>query len=522
MSTEMDALSSLDRVRLLVVGDLMLDQYTWADVDRISPEAPVMVLQAQQEEVRLGGAASVASLLAGLQVRSAAAGVIGEDPAGRVVERLLAERHGAAATSDDRRDLVLIDPDRPTTVKERLLGRAANRSPHQILRLDRECRRPLDRDLELRLIQSICDELPRCQAALISDYAKGVCTPAVTAAVIRRSRELDIPVLVDPARGADFNNYRGATLIKANRHEAQSALGASIQCQHDAFAAARELCRKWEFDAAVITLDRDGVVLATADGARRHFDAQVHEVCDVTGAGDTVLAVLGACLGAGVELAEAVRRANVAALLQVQRVGVGQITREELRQALGERRRQTPPERAAQCSKARPSASFQSEHRKRAPDKVISIEALLLLAEQARKHRMRIVLANGCFDLLHVGHVTCLEQAAEFGDMLVVAVNSDRSVRRLKGDDRPVIEQAQRVRMVAALEAVDRVVILDDDDPCELLRRLQPDVLVKGGGYRPDQVVGREIVEAYGGRVRLADHVQDVSTSQILHSLPPR
>lgn len=562
MTPAKDPLSAFDGIRLLVVGDLMLDQYTWGDVTRISPEAPVMVLQAEEEEVRLGGAASVAALLAGLGIHATVAGVIGDDPAGRIVQHLLAERHtrklgssreaplgkrtiamrpphkkcrrtkqdssqpsetSQAATAISRRDLCLVDPTRPTTLKQRLLGRAANRHPHQVIRLDRECRRPLEQSLEKRLLSLVARELPHCQAVLISDYAKGVCTPALVANVIHRSREAGIPVLVDPARGSDFEKYRGATLIKANRHEAQSALGTPILHQRHALAAARELCRRWGFRSAVVTLDRDGVVFGGAKGVCRHREAQVREVCDVTGAGDTVLAVLGACLAAKVTLPEAVSWANAAAMLQIQRIGVSPITREELQQALAHTvpsRKETP--RAAHNADGAAPIPRHAPRLRHAPSKVASIDELLAWADDVRRSGLRIALTNGCFDLLHVGHLKCINQAAEFADVLVVAVNSDRSIRRLKGDGRPIINEANRAAMVAALEAVDRVVVLDADGPCELLRRLKPDVLVKGGDYRPEEVVGREIVEGYGGLVRLADHVRDVSTSQILQSLPPR
>lgn len=521
-------MSALDAIRLLVVGDLMLDRYTWGEAKRISPEAPVMVLEAQEDEVRLGGAASVAGLLAGLEVSAAVAGVIGDDAEGRVLTRLLGERHGceAIASSEEsatpaRRDLYLIDPTRPTTVKQRLLGRAANRYPHQILRVDRECRRPLARELDKRLTAFLGLELPRCHAVLISDYAKGVCTPSLVRHVIQRAREIAIPVLVDPARGVDLARYRGATLLKANRQEAQGALGCPIMHRRHAFAAAREMCKKLQLDAAVVTLDGDGVVFATPNGDCRHFEAQVHEVCDVTGAGDTVLAVLGACLAAKVELAAAVELANRAAMLQVEKIGVGQITRAELARAVSEKRAPQKPAAAAACKRPCAARANCTNSCQRRETKIVSVDELLRLADEARQGGQRIAFTNGCFDLLHVGHVTCLARAAQLGDLLVVAVNSDRSVRKLKGAGRPVIDEANRAAMVAALEAVDRVVVLDDDDPCALLQRLKPEVLVKGGGYRLDQVVGRSIVEAYGGRVELTEYVRGASTSEIVASLTP-
>ena len=518
--------SAFDGVRLLVVGDLMLDRYTWGETQRISPEAPVMVLEAQEDEVRLGGAASVASLLAGLEASAAVAGVIGDDADGRVLTRLLGERHGrlASATPDvdaakGRRDLYLVDPTRPTTVKQRLLGRAANRYPHQILRLDRECRRPLARELEKRLAAFIGLELPRCQAVLISDYAKGVCTPSLIRHVIQRAREITIPVLVDPARGVDFARYRGASLVKANRQEAQWALGCPLLHRRHAYVAAREMCQKLQLQAAVVTLDGDGVVLATANGDCRHFEAQVHEVCDVTGAGDTVLAVLGACLAAKFEPAQAVELANRAAMLQVEKIGVGQITRAELARAVSEDRRAKKPAAATACQQACGGRTRCSKTCRRPNTKIVSLDELVRWADEARRRGQRIAFTNGCFDLLHVGHAACLAQAAQLGDLLVVAVNSDRSVGKLKGAGRPVIDETNRAAMVAALEAVDRVVVLDEDDPCALLRRLKPEVLVKGGGYRLEQVVGREIVEAYGGRIELTEHVRGASTSQIVASL---
>jgi D-beta-D-heptose 7-phosphate kinase/D-beta-D-heptose 1-phosphate adenosyltransferase len=475
--------------RIAVVGDLILDRYTWGNADRVSPEAHVPVLWADEQEVRPGGAASVAALLQALGAEVVLAGIVGDDGDGRVLARLLEEAGVETAG-------VLRDANRPTTAKERFMGRAAGRHAQQILRVDRESRLPLTPGLSRSLVEALAARSQGCQALLIADYGKGVCTPAFLASLWAAASKPGLPVLVDPARLADYGRYRGATIVKPNRAEAELVVGRPVYSPQDALAAGQEVCRRFDIGAALVTLDRDGMVLARATGEGDWFPTQPREVYDITGAGDMVLAVTGLCRAAGLPLEAAARLANVAAGLEVERSGVAPVSRSELRAAL-----------CAERSEA---------------SKLVSLETMTALAAAYRRAGRSVVFANGCFDLLHAGHLTYLREAATLGDVLVVAVNSDDSVRRLKGPSRPAIAAPDRAALVAALEWVDHVLIFDEDTPHRLLALLRPDVLVKGGTYTPEEVVGREVVEAYGGRVCVTGRREGISTTRIITTLQAR
>ncbi len=478
---------NLGSPRVLVVGDFMLDRYTWAEAERISQEAPVILLRAQRREVRLGGAANVCQMLRGLEAEVTAAGVVGDDEDGRAVRAMLAEAGVNAAW-------LLSDVRRPTTVKERFMGRAQGRHPHQILRVDSEVRDPLDKELEDDLIRRLAMSIARQQMVLVSDYGKGVCSERLVQASVRLARAAGVPVLVDPFRGADYTRYRGATGITPNRIEAETVCGRKIARAEDALGLGRELCRDLDLEMAIITLDRDGMALVRRNGPAELFPTRPRAVYDITGAGDMVLAMLGTALAAGASPEDAVRLGNLAGGLEVEQVGVAVIRRAAIRAELLA---------ARHC----------------APAKLVTLEQLAAVVASHRCRGESIVLTNGCFDLLHVGHVTCLEDAATMGDVLIVGINSDAGVRRLKGSQRPVIGQSDRAAMLAALACVDYVVVFEEDTPHEILRAIRPDILVKGGTYAPSEVVGHELVESYGGRVRVTRTVEGISTSGILASL---
>jgi D-beta-D-heptose 7-phosphate kinase/D-beta-D-heptose 1-phosphate adenosyltransferase len=486
----LDLLAALDRLqspRLLVVGDLILDRYTWGDAERVSPEAPVLVLHADEEEIRLGGAASVAFLLRALQAEVHLAGVIGDDAHGRALSRLLEE-------TGINQEMVVTDLSRPTTTKERFMGRAAHRHPQQILRVDREQRRSLDAGLEGQLVGAIERHLPAVQAVLVSDYAKGACTVGLLENVIATANRSDLPVFIDPARGTDIQRYRRATLLAPNRAEAEAATGLPIRSPDDALSAGRNLRETLAVGAVVVKLDSEGMVLIES-GHAEHYPTRARSVYDVTGAGDMVLAMAALCRASGISWDETVRLANVAAGLEVEKLGVAPVTRSEVR---------------AELARAGPAA------------KIVDLPELIALVERHRRHGRAIVFTNGCFDLLHVGHARCLQEAARLGHVLIVAINSDAGVRRLKGPTRPVIKQADRAALVASLGCVDHVIVFEEDTPHELLRRLRPDILVKGGTYTLDQVVGREVVESYGGKVCVIPPVPGVSTTAVINALRPR
>jgi len=466
------------RPRILVVGDLMLDRYTWGDATRVSPEAPVVVLKADRHDVRCGGSANVATALCELGADVSIAGVIGDDGNGRTLRAILAE-------TAVHEELMLVDPSRPTTTKQRIIGRAEHRHAHQILRVDEEIHTPIDVRLQQRLLAAISLHLGNLDAIVISDYGKGVCTPAVLRHVIDTAGRAGLPVIVDPQRHPDFSHYANATVIKPNRIEAQAGTGIVIRCPQDAVQAARQICSQFRVDRAYVTLDRDGIAVADqCEGVACVAPTSVRDVYDITGAGDVVCAVLACCAVARVPVLQAAEIANAAGAVAVAEFGA------------------CAPSWSAIDGALRPG------------DKTCSLDELVKYVEAYRRNNKTIVFTNGCFDLLHVGHVTLLQQAAALGDVLIVAVNSDQSVRRLKGAERPVIGQHDRAAMLAALACVDHVVVFDDATPLRLLQRIRPDVLTKGG--TTTTVVGREFVEQYGGSVIVLETTDGMSTSSLL------
>lgn len=483
-----DLVQSLEHPRLLVLGDLILDRYVWGDAERVSQEAPVILLREERQEVRLGGAANVAHMLRGLEAQVVMAGVVGADLDGRQTRQMM-ESLGVDCVT------LFEDESRPTTVKERYIGKAQHRHPHQMLRVDREVRTPLSDLMEDRLIAGIREVMPGCQAVLISDYAKGVCTARVLRAVIDEARKLRLPVIADPPSSGNCEAYRGATAITPNRLETSRATGLSIESRDDAFEAGRRLCKQLDLEYAFVTLDSDGMAVIHRDGRAELFPTRIREVYDITGAGDMVLATIGVGAAAGLSPEDLARLANVAGGLEVEHVGVVTVSRDEIVADL--------------LSAGRTSA-----------DKVNDLEMVARHVQARQALGQRVVFTNGCFDVLHVGHVSYLQQAAEEGDCLIVGLNSDSSVRGLgKGPDRPIFGQQHRAAMLAALEAVDYVVIFDESTPERCLERIRPDCLVKGGTYDIEGIVGREIVTAYGGEVKALGAIPGLSSTEIIRRI---
>lgn len=484
----LDAVDRLGSPRILVVGDLILDRYVWGDAERISQEAPVILLREERQETRLGGAANVANMLLGLDATVDLAGVIGDDADGRALARDL-DQAGIG------RDTIVTDTDRPTTAKVRFMGRAQYRHPHQMLRVDRETRQPISSEIAERLLEAILPRLAEYSAILISDYAKGVCTQEFLRPLIQAARSLNLPVVADPAAGGDYNLYRGATGVTPNRSETFKATGREIRTIEDAFIAGRLLVEKFDLDYAFVTIDRDGIALTSRNGESTHLPTRPREVCDITGAGDMVLAMIGVGVAAGIDTIDLCRLANVAGGLEVEQVGVVPISRKAIVEDI-----------------LRVSRTTES--------KVGSLDDIVRQVSARRQAGQRIVMTNGCFDLLHVGHVSYLEEASREGDCLVVAINSDASVRRLgKAADRPLFDQNYRAQMLAGLASVDYVVIFEEDTPHAVLEQLRPDVLVKGGTYSAEEIVGREVVLSYGGTVKPMGITPGVSTTDIVARL---
>jgi len=479
-----DLVGRLGHPRILVVGDLIYDRYVFGDAERISPEAPIQVLHVAHEESRLGGAGSVVTMLAALGARVSLFAVVGCDATGGTVLEKLKET-GA------RTGGVLRAGDRPTSVKVRFVGRAQQRIPQQVLRVDWEKASPLAGDDERRLLDRLERAIPRADAVILSDYHKGVLTPRLTAAVIRLARRRKVPVLVDPFKGTDYTKYRGATLLTPNRVETQTATGIRLDRKADMARAAQTLIEGLNLDALAITLDKQGIFLAARGEKPRLIATRPREVYDNVGAGDMVIAMVALVLAAGGTYEEAVRLANVAGGLEVMKFGVQTVTREEIvADLLGEARR--------------------------SGDKVRSLENLLVDLGRHRALDETVVFTNGCFDVIHAGHIEFIDFAGRQGDVLVVGLNSDRSVRSIKGPERPICPQDQRARVLSAIEAIDYIVLFDDDTPQRLIEAIRPDVLVKGEDWRDKGVVGREFVESYGGRVMLAPLVKGLSTTGIV------
>lgn len=483
----LDILSGLGHPRVVVLGDLILDAYTWGYTSRVSQEAPVLVLRAEHQEFRLGGAANVAHMVAALGAEVVAAGVVGNDPWGHQVRQLMAD-----AQIDTR--TVLTDPSRPTSFKERFLGRAGSSHANQMLRVDREVCDNLSDQLQRQLQRQLEELLQGCDAVLVADYAKGVCTRELMRWLLEHATAANCPVLVDPGPGRNLELYRGATLIKPNRRETEAATGTSIPNAAAALMAGQRLCDQYDLKMACITLDSDGMVLSESNGQGVSYPTQARDVYDITGAGDMVMAMLGHCMAQRLPMDVAVRLANIAAGLEVERNGVVPIRVDEIRHKLESTILANPP-------------------------KIVDADRLSHLANGYRQQGRRIVFTNGCFDLLHVGHVTYLQEAASLGDVLIVGVNGDQSVRRLKGPQRPVIHETDRAAMLAALQCVDHVVVFNEDTPHALLAAIRPDVLVKGGTYQLNEVVGHEFVHSYGGKVAVTGVIDGVSTTRIIESV---
>ncbi len=476
----MELLRSMGRPRILVVGDVILDRYLWGTVERISPEGPIPILRIGREEQRPGGAGNVAMNLVTLGADAACAGAIGDDIAGRHLADIL-EADGVDVSA------VVIDPSRPTPIKTRCIG-----GSQQMLRIDRENTCAITPHAERELVDRIDDHVAKADLVIISDYTKGSVTGGVLAAAMSAASKRAKPVIVGP-KGADFSKYRGCSAVVPNLKELAIATAMAVSADVDVVAAADALLRSVGCEFVVVTRGGDGMTLVRQEGAPLHVRGFSRHVYDVAGAGDTALATLGLALASDASLDDAVRLANVAGGLAVTKVGVAAVTRAELLDDLGE-------------------AGLR-------PAKIGTVRELLPRLAGHRDRHETVVFTNGCFDVLHVGHLRTLRHAKAQGDVLVVAINSDASVRRLKGPHRPIVTQEERAEMLAALEDVDYVVIFEEDTPSQLLERLRPDVLVKGGDYQLNEVVGADIMTARAGRVSLAPVVPGVSTTELVERI---
>jgi len=469
-------LSSSLRPTILVVGDLMIDHYIWGECERISPEAPVQVIDVKRETKTLGGACNVMSNLIALEASVLSCGVVGEDLAGRELLGFLQEL-GMESKG------IITQKGRPTTQKSRIIA-----SNQQVVRVDWENKSPISEESEEAMIAYIRSKLSLCDAVILSDYGKGVLTPRVCQTIIQMAKTLQKRVLVDP-KGRDYSKYRGASLLTPNKKEAKEATGIEINDEASLKKALECLKKECELEFSVITLSEDGIGIF--DQALERIPTIAQEVYDVTGAGDTVIASLAYGLSLGYPLRECALFANAAAAVVVGKIGSATATHGEIAEYL------------------------HSSHQGESQERILSRDSIQKIAKQWRSRGRKIVFTNGCFDILHAGHVQYLQKAKACGDCLIVGLNSDASVRRLKGELRPINSQEDRALVLSGLEAVDYVVVFDEETPYELIRAIEPDVLVKGGDYEGKEVVGSDLVK----EVKLIEFLEGRSTSAVVKKI---
>jgi len=479
-------LTALTQTNILVIGDVMLDRYIWGDVNRISPEAPMPIVQISKKSENAGGAGNVAANLAALECSVALIGVCGADAAGESIKMILHEK--------GIENLVHVDSSRQTITKTRIMAQR-----QQLLRLDKEELQVLPLELSERLLECFERKLPNCQAVIISDYGKGMLqTPDFCEYIISLCRKYDIFVLADP-KGKDWMRYQGANCVTPNLAEFNLiAESISNRKRNGLKAAAKGIRQRFNLDWLMVTLGSKGMFLAGPKNISFQIPVIAQEVYDVSGAGDTVIASLAAGLACGMDFPEAAKLANTASGVAVGKIGVQPVTQSELHNAL----------RITGIGSTATS-----------PVKIASSDSARIQVRIWRKAGIKVVFTNGCFDLLHPGHLSLLHQACALGDRLVVGLNTDASVKRLKGSDRPILPEQGRVSLISALSCVDLVVLFNDDTPLSLIKLLQPDILVKGADYQLDEVIGRDMVESYGGKVYLAPILEGYSTTEITNKV---
>jgi D-beta-D-heptose 7-phosphate kinase/D-beta-D-heptose 1-phosphate adenosyltransferase len=486
LETHRDRLRNLDlegfaALKVLVAGDFMLDEYLWGRVERISPEAPVAVVEVERETRTLGGAGNVVNNLVALGAQVAVLGLVGEDHPGRLLKEEML-RLGVAVEG------LFTEASRRTSRKTRVIG-----ASQQVVRIDRETRTPAPPTFEQAAREFLSARLPGFDALVLSDYAKGVLTPAVLRDLIAQGTKLGYPVVVDP-KGADYSGYAGATVITPNRREVEQAVGQALTCREDLVQAGARLRESLSLKYLLITLGAEGMLLFVPGQPEVAIPTRAREVFDVSGAGDTVAALMALGLAQWGDPVLAAALANIGAGVVVGKVGTAPIFRAELARELG-------------------------QGGTRLEEKIRTQAELRLLLSQLQARGKRVVFTNGCFDLLHAGHIRFLEESRRLGDVLVVAVDSDASVKQVKGEGRPIIGAEQRVRILAALEAVDYVTVFTSEQLPELLAALQPDILTKGSNYPEAKVAGREVVQKYGGEIRLIPVTEAVSVSDLINRI---
>ncbi len=469
-----------DKRHALVIGDVMLDRYLIGNVGRISPEAPVPVVLLTDQNERAGGAANVAANLALLGIKTHIIGCIGDDMEGHRLKTIITDMN-----IDTKK--MFNSTTRPTIAKTRILG-----GHQQMLRLDQESQLPFSTEESAAILSAIESEMAlNPSIVILSDYAKGLLNESICQKIIEACHKNNIPVLVDP-KGNNYNKYRGATAMTPNKKETAEACDTDID-DINLISKATNLKNSLDLSFLAVTRGEEGITLI--DDSTHQINAMAQKVFDVSGAGDTVIATLAAGLVYALSPHESLQLANLAAGVVVGKVGTVPITKEELLEAVSRQQETTQAH------------------------KVCDLPSLLEKVENWKKTNQKIVFTNGCFDLLHAGHVTYLEAAKKRGDKLILGLNTDRSVSAIKGPERPVVSEDDRARVLAALESVDAVILFDEDTPLNLIKQIKPNVIAKGSDYTADQVVGGKEVESWGGEIALIELVAGRSTTNIIHKL---
>jgi len=474
-------ISKFDKCHILVVGDLMLDEYLWGVVDRISPEAPVQVVSIKNEDYTIGGAGNVVNNIVSLGAKVSTAGVIGTGRNGRLILSKFNELGVDTAG-------IVQEPGRPTTQKTRIIA-----SHQHVLRIDRETNKIISNPTLEKITRFIEDKIPDVDVVLISDYGKGLITKTLLSRLTAAAQKHKKITIADP-KGLDFSKYSGVSIITPNKKEAALASEVEIADESTLLKAGNRILQNVGLDRLLITCGKDGMVLFEQNKEPYKVSAKAQQVYDVSGAGDTVLAVFGLAIASGASFKNCVTLANTAAGIVVGKVGTATVSRQELATAL------EPYE-----------DSLSSKHK--------SLSELPTLVKELKKKGKRVVLTNGCFDLLHTGHIMLFSASKQLGDTLIVAIDDDDSVKEIKGSGRPVIGAKERVRILCALDSVDYVVVFSSNELKKLIEIIRPDVLTKGSNYTSEEVFGRELVEQLGGRVVLIPVTENISSTRIINNI---
>jgi D-beta-D-heptose 7-phosphate kinase / D-beta-D-heptose 1-phosphate adenosyltransferase len=476
-----EILNNSKQLKVLVVGDLIYDEFIWGDVQRISPEAPVQVVEWKADNDALGGAANVANNLAALGCHVYMSGIVGNDEKGARVIELLKEK-GIEHKG------VIRDKNRPTSNKTRIIAQN-----QQILRIDKENKNSITEEIEKKLCRYAEKIVSEIDGIICSDYLKGVLTENIIGCLVKEARKQGKMIIADP-KGTDYSKYKGINVLTPNKLELENASHIKIVDNGDLKRAAGLICEQCDSDAILVTRGKEGMSLFEKNGELCHIPTEAREVFDVTGAGDTAISLFGIALFSGASKQEASKLATIGAGIVVAKVGTSVVKKEEIEH-------------------------FLKENEVLIGNKILGIKELKYILNSKRNEGNKIVFTNGCFDILHVGHIQYLQKAMEFGDLLVLGLNDDDSVRKLKGPKRPLINQDERANILAALDCIDYIALFSELTPENIIKEVMPDILVKGGDYLPKDVVGKDIVESYGGRVEIVPFIEGYSTSSIVKKI---